>query len=146
MEENTTQLSAVPANLMPVQPGLKPVLPPVAQRYTEDQLKDKIEKHFGIVTSICNELDCTFSQFYRAVKHYKLESWLQESKKNLISMAEAKVLEALDNPRESLDAAKFILTHLGKNDGWSHDPNVAVAVQVSPGDKEAQIKAIFGIS
>ena len=53
-------------------------------------------------------------------------------------MAEAKVLEALDNPRESLDAAKFILTHLGKNefilthlgknDGWSHDPNVAVAV------------------
>ena len=36
MEENTTQLSAVPANVMPVQPGLKPVLPPVAQRYTED--------------------------------------------------------------------------------------------------------------
>ncbi len=32
------------------------------------------------------------------------------------------------------------------NDGWSHDPNVAVAVQVSPGDKEAQIKAIFGIT
>lgn len=73
MEENTLQLSAVPANVMPVQPGLKPVLPPVAQRYTEDQLKDKIEKHFGIVTSICNDIDCTFSQFYRAVKHYKLE-------------------------------------------------------------------------
>lgn len=131
---------------MPVQPGLKPVLPPVARRYTEDQLKDKIEKHFGIVTSICNDLDCTFSQFYRAVKHYGLESCLQESKRNLISMAEAKVLEALDNPRDSFDAAKFILTHLGKNDGWSRDPGVAVAVQVSPGDKEAQIRAVFGIS
>lgn len=44
-----------------------------------------------------------------------------------------------------LEAAKYTLSRLGKNQGWSDNPNIAVAVQVSPGEKETQIKAIFGI-
>lgn len=40
---------------------LAPKLPPLDKRYTREQLEDCIERQYGIVTAICNELDCTYS-------------------------------------------------------------------------------------
>lgn len=41
--------------------ALKPKLPAVKDRYTKEQVEDCIERHLGIVTSICNDLDCTYT-------------------------------------------------------------------------------------
>lgn len=108
-------------------------------------MRDCIEKHLGILTSVCCELDCTWLQLQHAIKHWGLEQFVQGAKRQFISRAEQVLLSALDNPRDALDAAKFILTTQGKDVGWSRDPNTQIAVQVSAGDKAAQIRAIFGI-
>lgn len=54
-----------PAALPPASAGitnkLQPKLPPLDKRYTREQLEDCIERQYGIVTAICNELDCTYS-------------------------------------------------------------------------------------
>lgn len=144
---SAAQQVAVDAATMPIHPGqqLKAVLPAVASRYTEDQLKEVIDKHFGVVTSIVNDIDCTYPQFYKAIKKYNLQGYLQEAKRNIISLAEAQIVRSLNNPEEAFDAAKFILERLGKNEGWSRDPSVAVGIQVDSKDKETKIKAIFGI-
>lgn len=45
-----------------------------------------------------------------------------------------------------LDAAKFTLRSLGKDKGWSDNPNLAVAISIDDSEKEKKIKAIFGIT
>lgn len=127
--------------------ALKPKLPPVKDRYTKEQVEECIERHLGIVTSICNDLDCTYTQFYRAVKHWQLDGAIEEARKTIVAEAEGALLQALrsQDERVRLDAAKYTLARLGKDNGWSENPNVAVAVQVSPSEKQAQIMAIFGI-
>lgn len=41
--------------------SLKPKLPALKDRYTREQIESCIETHYGVVTRICNELDCTYS-------------------------------------------------------------------------------------
>lgn len=45
-----------------------------------------------------------------------------------------------------MDVAKYTLSRLGKECGWSADPNLQVAVNVDAEQKKAQIFAVFGIS
>ena len=78
-----------------ITPNLKPKLPPLKDRYTKEQIETCIEKHYGVVTRICNELDCTYSQFYKAVKSFGLDQMLADAKKNLVSLAEQTLFEAL---------------------------------------------------
>ena len=56
-----------------ITPNLKPKLPPLKDRCTKEQIETCIEKHYGVVTRICNELDCTYSQFYKAVRSFGLD-------------------------------------------------------------------------
>lgn len=115
-------------------------------RYTKEQVEDCIERHLGVVTSICNDLDCTYSQFYKAVKHYGLDGKIAEARKAIVAEAEGALLEALRSadPRIKLDAAKYTLARLGKDAGWGDCP-MAVAVEVSKDEKAQAIRAIFGI-
>lgn len=83
---------------MPILPGAKPRLPSLCRRYSEDEIRDSIERHFGVVTAICNDLDCTYSQFYKAVKKLDLQDFLAVAKRNLISLAEKAIMEELNNP------------------------------------------------
>lgn len=126
--------------------GLKPKLPPVKERYTKEQVEDCIERHLGIVTSICNDLDCTYSQFYRAIKEYQLDGKIAEARKSIVAEAEGALLQALRSPddRLRLDAAKYTLSRLGKEAGWGDYP-MAVAVEISNDEKAKAIRAIFGI-
>ena len=71
---------------------LKPVLPPVYERFTKEELQNIIEENYGVVTVLCNILDCTYSQFYKAIEHYKLRDCLAESKTRLVSLAENAIL------------------------------------------------------
>lgn len=128
--------------------SLKPKLPALKDRYTKEQIETCIEAHYGVVTRICNELDCTYSQFYKAVKDMDLQTVLADSKKNLVSLAEHTLLEALQSVDEKtrVDVAKYTLSRLGKDYGWSDNNNVQVAVNVDAEQKKAQILAVFGIN
>ena len=99
--------------------NLTPVTPPVYKRYSKEELQQIIEQNYGIVTICCGILDCTYSQLYRAIDHYKLSDFLADSKKRLVSLAEKAVLECLTSQNETikLKAAETTLKSLGKNDG-----------------------------
>ena len=78
----------------------------------------------------------------------ELQNVLADSKKNLVSLAEQTLLEALKSVDEKtrVDVAKYTLSRLGKDYGWSDNSNVQVAVNVDAEQKKAQILAVFGIS
>lgn len=108
--------------------NLKPILPPVWKRFSKEEFAAIIEKHCGIITSICNEVDCNFKQFYLAIDHYKLRDFLAEQKKKLVSVAENAVLECLKSENEAVKmrAAEFCLKCQGKQYGWNTEPQVQI--------------------
>ena len=126
--------------------GLKPVTPPVYKRFTKEELQTIIEQNYGIVTILCNVLDCTYSQFYKALDYYNLRDFLAESKKRLVGLAEKAVLECLSSQNEQikLKAAETTLKSLGKTEGWSFD-TTQINQQINISDKDTDIKTIFGI-
>ena len=126
--------------------GLKPVTPPVYKRFTKEELQTIIEYNYGIVTILCNVLDCTYSQFYKALDYYNLRDFLAESKKRLVGLAEKAILDCLSSQNEQikLKAAETTLKSLGKNDGWRFD-TAQINQQINISDKDTDIKTIFGI-
>ena len=132
-------------------PGFKnkltPVMPPLQQRFTKEELQTIIEENYGVVTVLCNILDCTYAQFYKAISYYKLRDCLAESKKRLVSLAEKAILDCLKSQNENikLKASEITLKSLGKTEGWSFD-TTQINQQINISDKTAEIKNIFGIS
>ena len=126
---------------------LKPVLPPVYERFTKEELQNIIEENYGVVTVLCNILDCTYSQFYKAIEHYKLRDCLAESKTRLVSLAENAILQCLTSQNENikLKASELTLKSLGKTEGWNFD-TTQINQQINISDKDTDIKTIFGIS
>ena len=131
-------------------PGFKnnmpPVLPAVFKRYSKEELQQIIEQYYGITTVICGIIDCTYSQFYKALDHYNLRDCLANAKKNLVGLAEKAVLECLKSQNEQikLKAAQTTLQSLGKTSGWNFD-NTTINQQINVCDKTAEIKNIFSI-
>ena len=125
---------------------LKPVTPPVYKRFTKEELQTIIEQYYGVVTVLCNVLDCNFSQFYKAVDKYNLRECLASAKKNLVSLAEKAILDCLKSQNEQikLKAAETTLKSLGKTEGWNFD-TTQINQQINISDKNADIKNIFGI-
>ena len=125
---------------------LKPVLPPLQQRFTKEELQNIIEENYGVVTVLCNLLDCTFAQFYKAVDKYNLRDCLAESKSRLVSLAESAILDCLKSQNENikLKASEITLKSLGKTEGWSFD-TTQINQQINVVDRAAEIKNIFGI-
>ena len=126
--------------------NLKPVMPPVYERFTKEELQTIIEDNYGIVTVCCAQIDCTYNQFYRAIDKYNLRECLTSAKKNLVGIAESAILDCLSSQNEQvkLRAAEITLKSLGKTEGWSFD-NTTINQQINVGDKSTEIKNIFGI-
>ena len=126
---------------------LKPVLPPLQQRFTKEELQNIIEENYGVVTVLCNILDCTYAQFYKAITHYNLRDCLANAKKNLVGLAESAILDCLKSQNENikLKASEITLKSLGKTEGWSFD-TTQINQQINISDKDTSIKNIFGIS
>ena len=123
------------------------VLTAVYKRYTKEEVEKVIEDNYGIVTLICNLLDCTAKQFYKAVDKYGLRDELKEAKNNLVSVAEKAILDCLRSENENikLKSAEITLKSLGK-DTWSQAPQVQIQQNiVSDEEKKIEIKNIFGI-
>lgn len=143
MENNKNDNKLLPC----IKNNLPPVTPPVYKRYSKEELQQIIEQNYGIVTILCGVLDCTYSQFYKAIDYFKLRDCLAESKSRLVSLAEKAVLECLTSQNEQikLKAAETTLKSLGKNDGWGVE-GTTINQQINVVDKTAEIKNIFGIS
>lgn len=126
---------------------LKPVLPPLQQRFTKEELQNIIEENYGVVTVLCNVLDCTYAQFYKAITHYNLRDCLANAKKNLVSLAENAILDCLKSQNENikLKASEITLKSLGRGEGWNFD-TTQINQQINVVDKDTDIKTIFGIS
>lgn len=125
----------------------KAVLPSLEKRYTKEEVEKVIEDNYGILTIICDLLDCTAKQFYNAVDKWGLRDHLKESKNNLVSVAEKAILDCLrsENENVKLKSAEITLKSLGK-ETWSQSPQVQITQNVvSDEEKKIEIKNIFGI-
>lgn len=126
----------------------KAVLPSLEKRYTKEEVEKVIENNYGIVTIICDLLDCTAKQFYNAVDKWELRDSLKDAKNNLVSVAEKAILDCLRSQNENikLKSAEITLKSLGK-DTWSQTPQVQITQNVvSDEEKKIEIKNIFGIN
>lgn len=126
----------------------KAVLPSLEKRYTKEEVEQIIEENYGILTIICDLLDCTARQFYKAVDKWGLRDHLKESKNNLVGVAEKAILDCLrsENENVKLKSAEITLKSLGK-DTWSQSPQVQITQNVvSDEEKKIEIKNIFGIN
>ena len=134
-------------NLIPAfKNNMQYVTPPVASRYSKEELEEIIEKYYGITTIICGIVDCNYKQLYKAIDQYDLRQHLADSKKQLVGIAEKAILECLasQNEQVKLRAAETTLKSLGKADGWNFE-NTTINQQINVSDKETEIKNIFGI-
>lgn len=93
----------------------------MSQLTNKDELRELIWKHHGIITLVCCELDCSFTQFYRAVHKWELDEDLKKAKEAFVSAAEATLYESLSSKSEGtrLKAADMILRHCAPNNGTS---------------------------
>ena len=117
---------------------------PLAKRYKKDQIVLAIGRNKGIKSAVCRELDCTMSQLNHYVNiHSELKPMFSEAKKEIVSLAEEKLLQNLNSEDESIRqrAIEFILKTLGKSE-YSTDAQVQVNVQ-SDSDINVQIEQLF---
>ena len=96
----------------------------VAQRYTEDQVKQAVEESHGITWRILKRLDCTYPQWavYTA-EHREVAQLQKTARQELVAEAERTLDECLKNGSEKtkMEAAKYILSKLGREEGWGED-------------------------
>ena len=77
-----------------------------------------------------------------------MEGDINEARGTLMEVAQDAILGCLNSKDERvrLDAAKFTLKTLGKEKGWSENPNFAVNIQIEDSERDKKIRAIFGLS
>ena len=116
----------------------------LSKRYSKNDIILAIGRNKGVKTAICRDLDCTIHQLTNYLNiHSELKPLIAEAKKEIVSLAEEKLLQNLNSEDESIRqrAVEFILKTLGK-DEYSTEPSTQINV-IS--DKEVEIKNIFGI-
>lgn len=139
-------LSSQPNLLQPIRQAS---LPALWHRLTKDDLEKELFDCKGIVTLICNKLDCSYKQLYNALDHYGLRDSLKQAKEMMLGQAEEVVVKSLQSNNEAiaLKAAETVLkSRFAMEQGWGSGPQVNIAQQiVSDSDKALQIRNIFGI-
>jgi hypothetical protein len=98
------------------------------------------------VTLICNQLDCTYKQFYKALDYYDLRNYLLEAKKQIVGLAEKAIVDCLSSENEAIKmkSAEITLKSLGKQFGWNFS-DTQINTQINVNDRETTIKQIFGV-
>ena len=119
---------------------------PLAKRYKKDQIILAIGRNKGIKSAVCRDLDCTMAQLTHYLNiHSELKPLFTEAKKEIVSLAEEKLLQNLNSEDESIRqrAIEFILKTLGK-DEYSTEPSTKINV-VTDSDTQIQIQQLFGL-
>lgn len=124
--------------------GMKPKLPALHKRISKSDFVQCIEQNCGITTAICNKLDCSYAQYWYAVKKWHLEEFVKEQRNQLVSIAENVMSELLNSKDERIrfQTANYILKTQGANQGWSEPKNIT---QIDATNGTVSIKQIFGI-
>lgn len=120
------------------------LLPALDKRYNMSDIIDCIYMCCGVQTQICIMLDCTQMQFSAWLrKHPEAQADMAAAKEYIVAKAEQVIIGAMgsDDKAMALDAAKHIMKIYGKQ-----APSQQVNVQINTGQKEQQIKAIFGLA
>ena len=105
---------------------------------TKEELKELIWKYHGIVTLVCNHLDISYCQFYKAARTWELMDDLKQAKSMFLDKAQSVIFDSLDSKSEStrLRAAETVMRH-------SAPPSQEVKVETE--DSTITVKSIFGI-
>ena len=123
-------------------------MPSLAERYTEQQVEEAIERCHGRWPLLVKALNCSYRQLGVWMENHKKHRILASSlREELVDQAEEAVWQLLnsDDPALKKDVAKFVLKTLGKGRGWSEAPSSAVFQQITAEDKAVQIRNIFGM-
>lgn len=78
-----------------LQPIRQASLPALWHRLTKEDLEKELFDCNGIVTLICNKLDCSYKQLYNALDHYGLRDSLREAKQIMLGKAEEVLVKSL---------------------------------------------------
>ena len=108
---------------------------PLAKRYKKDEVVLAIGRNKGLKSAVCRELDCTMAQLNHYVNiHSELKPLFAEAKKEIVSLAEERLLQNLNSADESIRqrAIEFILKTLGREE-YAADPAAQITVK-SDGD------------
>ena len=144
IEQQQWQLANSQTALAPMKLMAKK-LPPLWNRYSQEDVEDCISRHYGLVTPICNELDCTQAQLNRAIEKWKLQPIVDEARQQIVDTAEETLVQLMHDADSKIriEAAKFALKTAGRQRGWSDAPTAA-AIQLKS-DGPVDINAIFGL-
>ena len=109
----------------------------LSKRYSKNDIILAIGRNKGLKSAVCRELDCTMAQLNHYVNiHSELKPLFAEAKKEIVSLAEEKLLQNLNSADESIRqrAIEFILKTLGKEE-YSTEPSTQITVK-SDGDTQ----------
>ena len=110
---------------------------PLAKRYKKDEIVLAIGRNKGLKSAVCRELDCTMAQLNHYVNiHSELKPLFAEAKREIVSLAEEKLLQNLNSADESIRqrAIEFILKTLGREE-YAAEPSTQITVK-SDGDTQ----------
>ena len=109
--------------------------PGVPFPYTEDDIKESIIKHNGVMRKVAEELNCSHDCIYRHFNKYPslksiLEQYRYGRKERVLDSSEDVLLYAVEECKEkdltnSLKAAFFFLNNRGKDRGYTPLPEVS---------------------
>lgn len=128
--------------------ALKYTIKTVRRHKHLDTLFNTIVECYGSLYKACDELDISYSRMMVWRKKYPMlkqliENARQEGRQRMIMESERTVMRAVNsNSSNSLDAAKFVLKTIGKDEGYSEkaeqDINLNGNIEVSWGDNEKE--------
>ena len=108
-------------------------------RKTREEILDAMQRSGGITSKACRILDCTMWEFHVLLQAEAVygKAWRQV-RREIVAKAEETMMELMDKSVDEdtrFKAAKFFMTTLGKDQGYSQDSNVMMEVQSGDGDK-----------
>lgn len=90
---------------------------------TKDFLKVEIERCYGNVTQIARANSIARATIYKYIEEYNLNQDLADARQVIVDIAEFKLIGMLENeliePSVRAGVAKYILSTLGKDKGWT---------------------------
>ena len=106
----------------------------------KEGLRALIWQYHGVVSLVCAHLDISYCQFYQAARRWDLMEDLKKAKEMLLDKAKSVLFDSLDSKSEStrLRAAETVMRH--------SSPPPFQEVTIKEGEKEIEIRQIFGIS
>lgn len=101
---------------------------PAEPRYTAQQVSDALLDTAGIKSAAARKLGCTHQTVDNYIARYPtVAAAYEQARASIVDKAESVLLQKLN--RNEWDAAKFVLTTLGKDRGWGQTLDVRIQLE-----------------